>query len=268
MITALGAFFVRDLRQTISYRLAFLLDVGSVIFKAATFYFVAQLFGTAAAPQLTDYGGAYFPFVLIGIAFSSYQTVGLNSFAQSLRQEQFIGTLESILATPIRIPLFLAGSALWDFFYATIEIGLYFVVAVIGFGLRLDNANVGAAVLSALLTLTAFMGLGILAAAFILRFKRGNPITWIIAATGELFGGVFFPVTILPEKMKAVAQWIPMTHALVALRKTLLNGASIMDVGSELIFLSVFTILIWPLGVFAFQWALRRSQNDGTLGHY
>jgi ABC-2 type transport system permease protein len=122
--------------------------------------------------------------------------------------------------------------------------------------------------LSALLTLTAFMGLGILAAAFILRFKRGNPITWIIAATGELFGGVFFPVNILPEKMKAVAEWIPMTHALVALRQSLLKGASIVEIGPELVFLSVFTILVWPLGVLAFQWALRRSQSDGSLGHY
>ena len=268
MIFALTAFFVRDLRQTMSYRLAFILDVGSVIFKAATFYFVAQLFGEAAASHLADTGGAYFPFVLIGIAFSSYQTVGLNSFAQSLRQEQFIGTLESILATPIRIPVFLAGSALWDFFYATLEIGLYFVVAFVGFGLRFQNTNVGAAVASAVLTLTAFMGLGILAAAFILRFKRGNPITWLIAATGELFGGVFFPVSILPDQMKAVSRWIPMTHALSALRKSLLTGASFMDISQELIFLAVFTVLVWPLGVVAFQWALRRSQSDGSLGHY
>jgi len=268
MMNALAAFFIRDFRRTVSYRFSFLLDIGSIIFKAATFYFVAQLLGSAATPHLADYGGAYFPFVLVGIAFSSYQSVGLNAFAQSLRQEQFIGTLESVLSTPIRIPFFLAGSALWDFFYATFEVALYFVVAMLGFGLRFDNANFGAAALSALLTLTAFMGLGILAAAFILRFKRGNPVTWIIASTGELFGGVFFPVSILPENLQAISKWVPMTHALTALRKSLLAGATVSDISRQLTFLALFTIVVWPVGILAFQWALRRSQDDGSLGHY
>lgn len=268
MISALAAFFVRDFRRTVSYRFAFLLDIGSVVFKAATFYFVSRMIGGAASPHLAEFGGAYFPFVLLGIAFSSYQTVGLNAFAQSLRQEQFIGTLESVLSTPIRIPVFLAGSALWDFFYATGEVALYFIVAMAGFGLTFPDANIPAAMLAAALTLTAFMGLGILAAAFILRFKRGNPVTWIIASTGELFGGVFFPVALLPDNMQAVSAWIPMTHALSALRHTLLNGASVAQVGRPLIFLAAFTLIVWPLGVLAFQWALRRSQNDGSLGHY
>ena len=33
-------------------------------------------------------------------------------------------------------------------------------------------------------------------------------------------------------------------------------------------FLAIFTVLVWPVGVLAFQWALRRSQSDGSLGHY
>ncbi len=268
MIRALSAFFVRDFRKTLSYRFAFLLDIGSVVFKAATFYFVAQLIGTAAAPHLDLYGGAYFPFVLIGIAFSSYQSVGLNSFAQSLRQEQFMGTLESVLCTPIRIPMFLAGSALWDFFYATFEVALYFLVAMLGFGLRLDQAAIGPALVSAALTLSAFMGLGVMSAAFILRYKRANPVAWLIASAGELFGGVYFPVKILPENMRAISEWIPMTHSLSALRRTLLAGATFADISNDLLYLAAFTVIVWPLGVLTFHFALRRSQADGSLGHY
>lgn len=268
MIRTLAAFFVRDFRKTVSYRFAFLLDIGSVVFKAATFYFVAQLIGTAAAPHLEAYGGAYFPFVLIGIAFSTYQTVGLNSFAQSLRQEQFMGTLESVLCTPIRLPTFLAGSALWDFFYATIEVALYFLVAFVGFGMTFESAALAPAAVAAVLTLVAFMGLGILSAAFIVRYKRGNPVAWIIASAGELFGGVYFPVAILPDNMRAVSEWIPMTHALSALRKTLLTGADFAAISHELVFLALFTLVVWPLGIVAFRLSLRRTQADGSLGHY
>jgi ABC-2 type transport system permease protein len=262
------AFILRDFYQTLSYRFAFVLDTLSVFFNAATFYFVAKLFDSAAPPQLAAYGGAYFPFVLIGIAFSTYQTVGLNSFSQTLRQEQYIGTLESVLVTPIRIPTFLAGSALWDFLYASLEVFFYFLMAFLVFGLSLPHANLFPALIALILTLTTFMGLGILAAAFILRFKRGNPVAWVIATASELLGGVYFPVEILPAWMQSISNWIPMTHALQALRKSLLTGSGFDAIGSHLLYLLLFSVLVWPVGVLAFQWALSRSQKDGTLGHY
>ena len=263
-----AAFFLRDFRQMLSYKFSFLLDIASIVFTATTFFFVAQLFDTGAMTVIANYGGTYFPFVLVGIAFSTYQSVGLNAFAQSLRQEQYVGTLESVLVTPIRVQTFLAGSALWDFLYATFEVLIYFAVAITAFGLMLNNANVPAAVLSIGLTLTTFMGLGILAAAFILRFKKGNPVTWLIASTGELFGGVYFPTEILPDWMRSVSQWVPMTHALTAIRKSLLANADMAVIQDDLFFLGMCTLIIWPIGILAFQFALRKSQEDGTLGHY
>ncbi len=264
----LFSFILRDARQATSYRFAFVLDMASVFFNAATFYFVSRMFDSAPSPFLSSYGGAYFPFVLIGIAFSTYQSVGLNSFSQNLRQEQFLGTLESILVSPVRIPTFLAGSALWDFSYATIEVILYFIVGFTTFGLVLPQANILPALVALLLTLSSFMGLGVLAAAFILRFKRGNPVAWLIATFSELLGGVYFPTQILPNWLKSVSDWIPMTHALSALRDSLLSNAGFSDISHHLLYLGCFTLVIWPVGTLAFKIALQRSQMDGTLNHY
>jgi ABC-2 type transport system permease protein len=268
ILRAFTAFLTRDARQALSYRLSFLLNILSVFFSAATFYFVAQLFDNTGSPLLAPYGGAYFPFVLIGIAFSTYQGIGLNSFSQSLRQEQYLGTLEPVLATPVRIFTFLSGSALWDFLQATIEVAFYFVVAFLFFHLSLPEAHVSVAAVAVLLTLTTFMGLGVLAAAFILRFKQGNPVTWFVATTSELLGGVYFPTDILPPYLRKISAWVPMTHALQALRGALLSDATFSELSPHLIYLAVFTVLIWPLSIFAFKLALRRAQNDGTLGHY
>ena len=268
MLHVLMSFLLRDFRRTLSYKLAFVLDLTSIFFNAATFYFVARLVDPGRTESLLPYGGDYFPFVLIGIAFSTYQGIGLNSFAQSLRQEQFLGTMESVLVSPIRIPTFLAGSALWDFLYATLEVFLYFVVAIVAFGMRFPQANFISAGISLVLTLVTFMGLGILAAAFILWFKRGNPVTWLIATASELFAGVYFPTQILPDWMKAISNWVPMTHALSALRLSFLSNASLTDIKPHLIYLFFFAVIIWPLGIGAFQLSLRKSQKDGTLGHY
>ncbi len=268
MLKTLQAFLLRDFYQTISYRFAFLLDIASVFFNAATFYFVAQLFDAGVSGHLASYGGQYFPFVLIGIAFSTFQTAGLTSFSQNIRSEQYMGTLESVLATPVTIPVYLAGSSLWDFLYATGEVVFYFVVGFALFGLTLGNANFFAGAVSVLLTLTTFMGLGMVAAAFILRFKRGNPVTWVLVTASELMGGVYFPPDILPDWMKSISNWIPMTHALKALRQSLLSNAGFGDIQPHLLFLLGFSVVIWPVGIFAFKFALKRSQIDGSLSHY
>jgi len=257
------AFLTRDYHQTLSYKFAFVLDLGSVFFNAATFFFVARLFDATPIAALNEFGGSYFPFVLIGIAFSTYQSIGLNSFSQSLRQEQFMGTLESVLATPINIPTFLTGSSLWDFLYATVEVMLYFLLGFAVFGLSLPNANLTTALAAVILTLTSFMGLGILAAAFILRFKRGNPVAWLIATASELFGGVYFPTKILPDWLRAISDWIPMTHALQSLRLSLLSNANFHQVGPHLIYLAGFTAVVWPLAILSFKFALSWSQRDG-----
>lgn len=264
----LWAFFRRDWAIHTSYKMGFLMDMGGVFFSATTYYFVAQMFGTAAAPFLSRYGGDYFAFVLIGIAFAAYQNVGLNSFSQSLRQEQFLNTLEPLLMTPVNTPRFLMGSALWDFVYATVRVAVYLGLGVGVFGLSLRGANIGAALVLLLLTLAAFMGLGIFAAAFIMRFKRGNPVTWLMEATSTLLGGVYFPPTSLPPALQKVAAFLPITHALEGLRKTLLVGAGWGDVAPQLTALVLFVLITWPIGIATFGSALRRARAEGTLGHY
>lgn len=264
----LWAFFRRDATIHTSYKLGFVMDLLGVFFTAATYYYVAKMFGAAATPFLRDYGGDYFAFVLIGVAFAAYQNVGLNSFSQSLRQEQFLNTLEPLLVTPVSTPRFLIGSSLWDFLYATVRVALYLGVGAAFFGFRLSQTRLAPALAVLVLTLLAFMGLGVFAASFIMRFKRGNPVTWIMEATSNLLGGVLFPLAALPPGLKRAAFFIPMTHALEGLRQTLLMGAGWNVIVPQLVWLSVFIAVIWPLGVFTFGRAVRRARADGTLGHY
>lgn len=263
-----AAFLRRDAAIHVSYKLGFAMDLLGVFFSAATFYFVAKMFGTAAAPALRAYGGDYFSFVLIGIAFSTYQNVGLNSFAQSLRQEQFLNTLEPLLVTPLSLPQFLVGSALWDFLYATVEVVLYLGLGLAIFGLQVPDAQVLSALAVLVATLVVFMGVGVLSASFVLVYKRGNPITWFIGTASELLGGVFFPVTVLPGWLESLSRLVPMTHALEGLRKALLAGGGWRDVAPQLGALGIFALVLWPAGLAAFSLALRHARKKGTLGHY
>ena len=107
-----AAFLKRDLSLAISYRLSFLLQLLGILFSVSTFYFLSLLFGNALLPQLDKYGGDYFSFVLIGLAFLGYVNLSLSNFSASIREGQMMGTLEIMLLSPTRLSAILISSSL------------------------------------------------------------------------------------------------------------------------------------------------------------
>jgi ABC-2 type transport system permease protein len=261
------AFLRRDWQSERSYRLAFLLSFGGIFFSVAVFYFVARLLGDAAAPFLSEYGGDYFAFVLIGIAFQRYFGLGLTSFAATLRQAQTTGTLEAMLTAPVRLSYIILASSLWSYGLTTLQVGAYLFVGAAFLGVALVG-NYGVAVLVLALTVIAFSSLGILSASFVMVLKRGDPITWAIGAASTFFGGVYFPVGVLPDWLQWISALLPVTYSLRAMRLALLQGAGFGRVWPDLLALAVFCAVLLPASLLAFRYAVRRARLEGSLTHY
>lgn len=261
------AFFVRDLYIEFSYRFAFLLQFVQVFTAVFMFYFISRLLGPAAAPGLAAYGGDYFAFAIIGVALSSYFGVGLASFAQSLREAQTTGTLEAMLMTPTRVSMVILGSALWSYAFTTLRV-LLFLGAGALLGISLAHANVGVAAAALILSIITFSAIGILAASFIMVLKRGDPITGIVGVGASLIGGVYYPIEVLPPPLQALAQAVPITYALRALRLSLLQGAAWPEVAPDLLALVAFAAVLLPLSLYVFRLAVNRARADGSLTHF
>jgi len=262
------AFLRRDLRVETSYRLAFLLQFLGVFFSVAVFYFVARLLGEAASRYLEPYGGDYFSFVLIGIAFSGYLGVGLSSFSNSLRQAQTTGTLEAMLVTPISLSAIVLASSLWSYLMTTVRVLVYLAVGTLLLGVDLRGGNYPVALLILVLTVISFSSLGVLAASFVMIAKRGDPVTWVFNALSSLLGGVYYPIAILPDWLRPVSWLLPVTYALHSMRLALLQGASLRTLLLDVLALLLFSLLLLPLALFAFRYAVRRARIDGSLTHY
>jgi len=110
--------------------------------------------------------------------------------------------------------------------------------------------------------------LGMLSASFMMTVKRGDPVNFLINATATLFGGVYFPVEVLPDSLRIVSRALPITYSLDAMRKVLLVRAGVSDVTTELVVLTAFAVLLLPIGLLVFRHALRQARRDGTLGQF
>src|ERR687897_883053 len=101
-LAKLLAFVRRDLLVLFSYRLAFLGDIANLAFQSLTFYFVSLMIDPATLPEYGGTQATYMAFVGIGIAFGAFMQVGMGRVVSRIRNEQVLGTLESLFMTPTR----------------------------------------------------------------------------------------------------------------------------------------------------------------------
>jgi ABC-2 type transport system permease protein len=264
----LWAFLRRDFRLELSYRFSLVLHYLGIVAHILTFYYIGQLFTVEGSPWLRPYGTGYFPFVLLGIAFSGFLGFGLSGFSSVLRIEQYYGTLEALLTSPTPAWQVVILATLSGYVDTALETAIYLAAGVLLLGVSFAHAAWLTAFVVVVLAVSAFSALGILAGSFILLFKRGDPINWLIGTLSQFLGGVYFPITVLPPWLQTTAKLLPVTHGLEALRRALLEGAGFAEVKGSLLILFGFSVVGWPLALFSFGAALQAARRRASLGHY
>ncbi len=262
------AFIKKDFLIESSYKLAFFANIFGVLISLLGYFFIDKLFGQRLVSHLEEFGVNYFSYVLLGMAFFSYVGIGLGSFSNRIQSEQTQGTLEAILLTPTRISTILFSMALWNLIFATIDMVIYIALGIFLFKIDFTNLNILSAIVTLLLTIASFSGLGIISASFIMVFKRGNPLGWIINSIEGLIGGVYFPVTVLPEWLQFLAKFFPITYAIRAMELSIYKGYSIAQLAKEIGFLLLFSILLIPLSIAFFKYSVKKAKMDGSLAQY
>ncbi|MCP3915097.1 MAG: ABC transporter permease [bacterium] len=264
----LWAFIKRDFLIESSYKLGFALDLIGSVFPVLTFFFVGKLIRVEDSPSLARYGGDYFSFALVGIAFTQYSMAALHTFAGTVRRAQTAGVLEAMLSTqtsPQAVILYTSG---YSFLMATVHIVFVFALGGLVLDVNFAQANVPAALLTLALAIAAISALGILSATAIVVLKKGDPIEVLIGSVSSLLGGAFFPITVMPDWMQLAALALPITHALEAMRLALFSGATVLELWRELACLGGMALVLLPVSLLAFGRAVEKGRYDGSLMHY
>ena len=264
----LSAFLRRDFLTAWSYRAAFFTDAAALFLQALSFYFVGLMVNPEVLPSYGGERATYLEFVAVGIALSVFMHLGLGRVATAIRNEQVIGTLESLLMTPTATATIQIGSVVYDAVYIPIRTAMFFAVIGIAFGLHFEASGF----LPALLVLLAFIpfvwGLGITSAAATLTFKRGTGGISFGVAILTLGSGAYFPLDLLPAWAQTAAEANPLAIAIDSMRNALLGGTGWSGIGQTLLLLVPLSALSLWFGFFAFRTALRRERRRGSLGLY
>jgi lipooligosaccharide transport system permease protein len=201
-----------------------------ILFLAAIGLGLGSLVGRGAASSLS--GASYVSFLTPGLlAGTAMQTAFVETTYPVMARIQWLRTYDGMLATPLEVSDILLGEVGWLALRLTITAAAFFTVMLL-FG----TVHSVAAVLVipvAVLTGLAF-GAPIMAFTATQRKDKGFPtIQRFIITPLFLLGGVFFPISQLPQLVQGVAWITPLAHS-VALARGLALGGNLAGAGLDL----------------------------------
>lgn len=264
----IAAFIRRDVMVLLSYRAAMITDWLNLVAQIALFSLVGRMVDPAAIPTYGGVRPSFVEFVAVGIAIGALTQIGLNRIVDTVRGEQLMGTLESLLMTPTGLGVIQVGSAAYELLYVPVRTAV-FLGAV---GAVFDTAWGVADFVPVMALLTLFLptvwGVGVLSGAAVLTFRRGAGAIGLATILFTATSGTYFPVDLLPAWMQQLMVYNPLRMTVDVARTLLAGQAGWGDVLSAAAVLVPLGAALCTVGALAFRLALRRELRRGTLGLY
>jgi ABC-2 type transport system permease protein len=207
-------------------------------------------------------------FVGVGIALGAFMQIGLGRVVSAIRNEQVLGTIESLFMTPTRPLTIQVGLVVYDLLYVPIRTAIFLGIVMGAFGIRFELGAVMPALAILLVFIPMVWGLGMLGAGAVLTFRRGGGVVGFIGAALSVASGAYFPLSLLPDGLARALEASPIAVAFDASRRTLIGGEGWTGIAGDFAYLSLSAILSLALGLLAVRAAIQRERRMGTLSHY
>lgn len=211
------------------------------------FYLFALGFGLGAIVTSVD-GIRYIQFiapalVAISMMYGSFFECTYGSFVRMYYQKTF----DAIIATPVSVEEVIAGELLWGATRAAINSTIVLAV-VAAFGLISSPLCLIVPLVAFFAGLT-FSAIGMAFTAIAPNIDFFNYPGFLFITPMFLLSGTFFPFSILPSAVQAVALiFLPLTHS-VAITRGLMLGALSSSMLLDVAWLAVVTLIFFVLSV-------------------
>ena len=210
-------------------------------------------------PYLTMY-------LIIGTLVWRYLSSIFMLTSEVIAWERWEGTIEYTLMAPVQRWVHLVGQTIYSLIYGLVSSLVIGVAMALFFQLDLSKANLagaGAVILAGSLSLIA---IGIVASILPLLFpERGAQMTSVVEASFLLISGVYYPISVLPEWMQAIAKVSPVTFVLDGTRAAVLDGAPLSELWQHIVPLLILGVIALPVGLRLFRVAENYAKRTGKL---
>jgi ABC-type multidrug transport system permease subunit len=200
-----------------------------------------------------DPGSRYIDFLipgLIGIGIMSNAVWGLGFAIVDARRRKLT---KRLMATPMSRTHYLLSFLIWRMVLLLVEVGIPIAFGALAFGVPVRGHWLDILALSVLASLT-FSAIGLLIAS---RGRTIESLSGMINLTVMpmwVMSGVFFSAERFPAVVQPVIKLLPLTAYIDAMRPVMLQGASLLQFGHEVVTLLVWLVVSFVLALKLFRW--------------
>jgi len=277
-------FFKRSMKAWSMYKVSFAFNVIGMITGVFSYYFIKLMLSPSEiVSNLEPYGGDFMTFLIVGLAFQQFVDMALNGYYEGIASAYWGCTLEQYLTTPLSPLAFCIAQTAWGLIVGSFYIMLYLIIGVTVFRISIYCHNLAYVLLVLILSIVSVSGLGLLAASTFTLFNAKSwedPVRWFITTLEGLVVGTYYTPAILPTWLQVLGLMLPQTYALDALRRLLIAGSKseavllvhlmfpFDPIVTDIIFLSVFSVLYLPFGYYMFKKGIDFARRIGNLSRW
>lgn len=209
----------------------------------------------------------YVGYIAVGTMIWMWQNIVLWAVGYSLRNEQMRGTLESNWLSPTWRFSYLLGSSVPQM------VSMVLLLAVSGleywflFGVKFQG-SLWLTLLVILAAIPSVYGLGFAFASVVITAKEANAFVFLVRGIVMVFCGITYPLAMLPGWMQSVAQWLPQTYVIHAVRSAALSTEGFAGISNDLKMILIFGAAWLVIGYVMFVIMERRARQTGAIGQY
>lgn len=195
----------------------------------------------------------YIDFLLPGILAMSIMQSGVFGVAFGFVLLKKRGILRRLLATPMKPADFIVAQVATRLVVLIAQVLVMIGVGIFFFELHFQG-NILNLLVVGVLGGVVFLGIGFALSGLSKSEDQVAPLANIITLPMMLLSGVFFSRSNLPGFAHVITDFFPLTYLADGMRSITLDGASLGDIGGDLLGLTVWAIVSVFLAVKAFRW--------------
>jgi ABC-2 type transport system permease protein len=173
--------------------------------------------------------------------------------AVPLVQQREKGILKRIGATPLQRWKLVASNILLRLVVAAVDTVLIIGIGIAVFHIQLVG-NMAAALGIVFLGAGAFLALGFMLASFLKTEEQATGVVQVVQMPLMFLSGIFFPFDFMPDFLRSVARFLPLTYLGDGLRQTMVNGTQVAPLSVDVLILAGWLVVCLAIAARSFRW--------------
>lgn len=208
---------------------------------------------TVVGRQNNEHALSAFDYTFTGLLGFSILGAGIFGPMNVFPELKKMGILRRLHTTPLRVWQYFLANMLGNAVTGLMSIAVMFVVAMLVFHLKIVGNVFELAVFLAY-GIVVILGIGLALGGWARNERQAAPLGNIIVFPMMFLTGVFFPRFLMPHWLQGITSYMPLTPVIDGARMILTEGKGLLDLGSQLLVMTVWLIIVYVIAFRVFRW--------------